>query len=254
MSERLKFAVDLPAYLGILKPWAKRIVDAAKGAEGFVAFARFFFERDQFDCRVTEGGKPVDGEFYSGPLYRMLSEGTEEDVAKGYMPEEPKFITPWARSIFLNEQKRPMLPGNTCDIDGHTVDDPAQMVFDALQQTFPIGLCTQAYIVGMYGLPSLERVAMFYPLAEYEDAYLLVLVSAYMGDKNYCLFHGDPEAWATEYCRPPRLGEPTEDYPSCIQVPEAMIGKGLDLMTGPIAMRDLTFNEDERGQRYLRWP
>ena len=210
--------VALPPYPNILLEWAHRSHRAAERLKNTLDFVQWFCNRSQHDCRIvredpeTYERKPVDGEFYDSPCYRILSLGTAEERQKGFCYDNATTedgsqytnIRTYTKSIPLDvvyTDHRDVLEGH------HITSHPHELAYQAMVLGMGLQPCSRIFI--LKGTQGPEQAMYCFPLVwgAQKDLYLLVTIDSRYGDRAQCLFQGDVAAYAATRKRGPRMAE-----------------------------------------------
>jgi hypothetical protein len=221
MTDKITQHLELPPYASVVSLWAKEAMRAADRVKELVEFGNFFFGRDVYDCRVyrddpqTHVRKPVDGEFYDGPLRKKIIYGTEEERTKGFFIDnatdqdgtEFSFISPFTMSTNILDMVT--IASKDARVEGHYVADPKELAYQAMVKSLKLEPAERIFITR--GPGSAEHALFCFPVWRRKDEparkYLLYRWGGRYGEQVAWFFEGDVEILAERWNRMPRNSE-----------------------------------------------
>lgn len=251
----LKIEAEVSASSAI--PWFQKALESLQKAETFVMEMRRFRARKAYTPLRKDG--TIDEK---SPVYRILSEGTQEEADAGMFITAPvktsrfSSITPWS-----------LMPCGTVAIvtndyaymNGTTVVNPAKYALAYIHENLYIE--PAKYIFASRDAHG-DCADFFFPVDH--AVYLRVTVNARYSDVRVYGFDGDPTAFAATTVRAMRVSEwdlrvngdmPVQPCPTVLSM-EYRNGKWQDerpvtLADVMVAMHALKRMANERGEPYL---
>jgi len=252
----LKIEAELSASSAI--PWLQKALESLQKAEAFVMEMRRFRARKAYTPLRPDG--TIDEK---SPVYRILSEGTQEEADAGMFVTAPvvgsrfSSITPWS---LMPCSTVPIVAGGYTYMNGVCVPDPAQYALAYICECLYIE--PAKYIFASRDCHG-DCADFFFPVDN--SVYLRVTVNARYSDVRVYGFDGDPTAFAATTVRAMRVSEwdlradgadmPVQPCPTALAM-EFSDGKWRDqrvvtLADVMAATQCLKRMPNERGEPYL---
>lgn len=251
----LKIEVELSSSSVI--PWFQKALESMQKAEAFVMEMRRFRARKAYTPLRPDGS--IDEK---SPVYRILSEGTQEEADAGMFVTDPvktprfSSITPWS---LMPCGTVPIVTGDYTYMNGMNVVNPSKYALAYILENLYIE--PAKYIFASRDCHG-DCADFFFPVDG--NVYLRVTVNARYSDVRVYGFDGDPTAFAATTVRDMRVSEwdlrvngdiPVQSCPTLLPV-EYRNGKWQD--ERPVTLADvmaatqaLKRMANERGEPYL---
>jgi len=251
----LKIEAELSA--SSIGKWFQKSHESMQKAESFVTQFRQFRARKAWTPLRPDG--TIDEK---SPVYRILSEGTQEEADAGMFVSAPvktsrlSSITPWSLMPFGDV---PIVARDKIFIAMNPCPDPNQYALAYIQEAMYIG--PAKFIFASRDVQG-ECADFFFPVDG--DVYLRVTVNPRWSDVRVYGFEGDPMAFATTWARNTRVTEPDLRQVSGARVHRCPTMLALEYKDGvlqeprPVTIADimaaakaLTRLPNERGEPHL---